>query len=1751
MLVAVGERRMEKNITFKLSVWVLLILFYCLPLRAEELIGEFTDPHKDLIGHLVNQVDGEKFNTLTGEMGYYLTDIFVEGNGLPIEIGRKHRREFGYPYEFHTMSLETPRIEYTHLGDLDYQRRCTKGECGDDYSQPAQGINQCAGLKLFEVGDYHFNQGDVEWLYDQSDLSTAIKLTIADKSIRFFPIESAISKPHRFPSGADYISPDNWYVDCSGTNWIVRSPEGIKYTFSEYEHVYAGTSDGGRISGGQIDQGKVTVYLKRAEDKYGNTLIYSYDSRVENMQIGPAIGSKGSIFNRSFTKKRLKKVSANDGREVNLNYSGSRITSIVSDGQPNRQRLRYTYTNSGSNEGLNRVTREDDTYWQYSYIRRLSNVNSSDSDPASRFNIDLESGVNLASIRTPLGLTLTYAHRALHKLFYADAPSGSGDYSGNHDFDDQNGIVTAGAAYSKPFATALFKRTISGSGMPAGMVWNYEYYKRSSGNKAITFIKGPASSQKLTHRRIDHHHSPDDAIDDSGKLLSTEIFPRSTSFDASSNLAPLKKTTTSWVKRPSLLKTGPIENIWTSSIYHPSTTMRNRAAWWTSYHSTFNVVPGVVKTSLDGVNFTQTFSSFDNFDKPGKLIESGNTGQARDTRFGYFHDNDSTWLIGLPTTERVIGGGPGITRNYNSRGKLKTKSRFGLATRTYSYHDNGQLASVSWNRNGVAIAEIYDNYYRGISRRETDGENHTINRSVNSDGTVLSETDSNGKLTTYQYDELQRVEKVSTPVYAATEITWTSSGKTKTTLQGKSRYRMIEKFDALNRPVESQQRDLKQNGTIRRFTEYDKIGRVSFQSLPHASSNASFNVGMSYAYDELNRVTSVTNTADSSKTKFCYQSSGCGFSSEQVDYGYASRDARGFIGVYNFAGVGNPGNARLIGIRDTTNPSNASPDRLTSIGRNIYGDITSVARGYTLREYRYSSIYPRTIDRVIEPETGTTTYTYLSDGTRESVRTGASGTTLFQHDRVGRLKLVDYPGATPDLSMTYFPGGELESVTTGGGLPDENRWVYDLNAENDLELEQLSVADRQFTLLHGFDDLGNRDQLTYPSGRSLEFANNALGQTNEIPGFVADATYHHNGAVERIKFANGQLLKVAQNNRQLPESLTTSKDDVGLANLGYLYDLNKNIKTITDAFQGSRALGYDGVNRLIEANGPWGSGSIAYDDNDNVLQKTMGAEDLVYDYDLASNRLSEVLDNGSSTHSFSYDVYGNVTSNATNNFVYDDASNLRSSGTNQYQYDGHNRRVIVDKNGDREIYVYSLGGQLMFRYKPGDLHEVDYIYLAGQLIARAEDKPLPGERATTPVITPNGGESINEAEVTISSNQTRSVIHYTLDGSEPSQGGAGVMEYTGPFTIDRTLVVKTFAIREHYQPSEVGSYPVTIRAAKPAFLTAPATYTKSANVAINLMSPPGEIRYTTDGSLPSASSALYAGSISIEQTTIIKALAIVDGMLDSEVATAQYTIRAVPPVFLKSSGTFTNSVTVTLTASSPGSEIYYTKDSSTPTIASSKYSGSITLSRTTTLKAIAVAPGMIASTVSTSGVYTIQAATPAANKSSGTYTHSVKVSLTTSTPGGTIRYTTNGSTPSSSSARYTGAPTFTKKTTLKMRTFKSGMIASGTLTRSYTIKAATPNITYDNNGYTTKVYISGATALSIYYTKDGRTPSWSNYSSRHPSTFKYRGRFEMSTCGISLRIKARAFGGSFVASNVASKTVSPPKKGCSGGGGGR
>ena len=75
--------------------------------------------------------------------------------------------------------------------------------------------------------------------------------------------------------------------------------------------------------------------------------------------------------------------------------------------------------------------------------------------------------------------------------------------------------------------------------------------------------------------------------------------------------------------------------------------------------------------------------------------------------------------------------------------------------------------------------------------------------------------------------------------------------------------------------------------------------------------------------------------------------------------------------------------------------------------------------------------------------------------------------------------------------------------------------------------------------------------------------------------------------------------------------------------------------------------------------------------------------------------------------------------------------------------------------------------------------------------------------------------------------------------------------------------------------------------------------------------------------------------------------------------------KTAAPVISPNGGTFSGSQTVTITCAAPDAVIYYTTDGSTPTVDSTKYAGSFTLTASATVKAFAVSADAAASDIVT------------------------------------------------------------------------------------------------------------------------------------------------------------------------------------------
>lgn len=121
------------------------------------------------------------------------------------------------------------------------------------------------------------------------------------------------------------------------------------------------------------------------------------------------------------------------------------------------------------------------------------------------------------------------------------------------------------------------------------------------------------------------------------------------------------------------------------------------------------------------------------------------------------------------------------------------------------------------------------------------------------------------------------------------------------------------------------------------------------------------------------------------------------------------------------------------------------------------------------------------------------------------------------------------------------------------------------------------------------------------------------------------------------------------------------------------------------------------------------------------------------------------------------------------------------------------------------------------------------------------------------------------------------------------------------------------------------------------------------------------IRYTLDGSNPNAQSTLYTGPIAVEDPTTIKAFALYPGVTDGPLSVAQYgmdTIEQLPPPSLSpASGAPPLTVSILPPAGHADASMFYTTDGSPPTQAGHPYSGPISVTIGTTIRAIASKAG--------------------------------------------------------------------------------------------------------------------------------------------------------------------------------------------------
>ncbi len=309
---------------------------------------------------------------------------------------------------------------------------------------------------------------------------------------------------------------------------------------------------------------------------------------------------------------------------------------------------------------------------------------------------------------------------------------------------------------------------------------------------------------------------------------------------------------------------------------------------------------------------------------------------------------------------------------------------------------------------------------------------------------------------------------------------------------------------------------------------------------------------------------------------------------------------------------------------------------------------------------------------------------------------------------------------------------------------------------------------------------------------------------------------------------------------------------------------------------------------------------------------------------------------------------------------------------NQTANGGQVRYYLSNNNGTNWFYVniattdsavtdgYSFsttGSQLRWKaivYPDTDTYSVSPVVNNATLEYTYNSALVADTTGPTVVAFPDGGSYDGPQTVTLTASEANSTIYYTTNGSTPSTTST-VYDTQNPLQLTSTTTLKAIGVDASNNAgstmTEVFTLGASVDTTAPSSQVSPGSFTGSdgpftAPFNVGLVCEDdidfnASIRYTTDGSDPSASSLLYSTQISVtEDTTLTFRCFDAAGNIESPANSETYVFTtlvedttAPTSVIDPPAGTYPSGTTISITAgddfdSAP--TIYYTLDGTTP-----------------------------------------------------------------------------------------------------------------------------------------------------------------------------------------------------------------------------
>ncbi len=610
----------------------------------------------------------------------------------------------------------------------------------------------------------------------------------------------------------------------------------------------------------------------------------------------------------------------------------------------------------------------------------------------------------------------------------------------------------------------------------------------------------------------------------------------------------------------------------------------------------------IAQTAPDGTVFRNEY------DPVGNIIKSVNeNGEICE----YTYD-----ATGNVKTKTLVNGTDKYTEKYEyyPGGKLQKIIFADGTSENYEYDSSWRLTKVTNKPENSSVTEYssiteYDSNGNVIS--VTDAEDNKIQYTYDKYGRILTSTDANGNVTTFdKYDANGNCLQETLPSGQIIYMTYSNEGLLLT---------VTMKCD---------------DGDISISYEYDASGRVTKYTDEEGNEFIT-------EYDSAGNVVSLLDAKGNKIQENTY---------DELNYLVSSTDALGIETQYNYDSVGN-----LIKTIESINTSRKAE---TSYEYDKTGRIIqSVDAENGTSAYEYDSV--GNIIAQIDPNGGRSEYSYDNMGRLTEAISPLGSKNQYTYNDIGLLKEAENARGQK-TEYTYYKNGWIKSFTDELGTVsytyDGNGNVLTVTDENGTitreynEMNQVTKYTdfRGNTIKYSYDQIGNLVTLTYPGGRIVRYSyykNGNIKTVTDWDGRVTSYEYDGNSRLTKTTRPDGSVETRTYDAAGRMTSKVDVNGDTIISHMNYSYDESGNIinidttNSMSVAGLNSAEMVYNENNQLVKYN----SETVKYDADGNMIYGPLNGKMADFQYDCRNRLISA----GGTT--YTYDAENNRISKTVNN----------------------------------------------------------------------------------------------------------------------------------------------------------------------------------------------------------------------------------------------------------------------------------------------------------------------------------------------------------------------------------------------------------------------------------------------------------------------------------------------------------------------